>query len=72
MNNPYQAGDVNDEASQYMETPARDHLRTVLENYQAPEPPPAQHIDDVTRPYVILWRFRTKTQGAKSWFLTEV
>jgi hypothetical protein len=53
MNDPYQAGDVNDVASQYMETLIRDHLRTVLENYQALEPPPAQHIHDVTRPYVI-------------------
>jgi hypothetical protein len=38
MNDPYQAGDVNDVASQYMETLVRDHLRTVLENYQALEP----------------------------------
>lgn len=53
MNDPYQVDDVNNEASQYIETLVRDNLRTVMENYHAPEPPLAQHIDDVTRPYVI-------------------
>jgi hypothetical protein len=37
--------DVDDEASRYLKTLIRRHLRTIMEDFQAPEPPTVQQIE---------------------------
>lgn len=40
--------DVGDEASKYLKKLIRRHLRTIMEDFQAPEPPTVQQIDNST------------------------
>jgi hypothetical protein len=46
--------DIGDEASKYLKKLIRRHLRTIMEDFQAPEPPTVQQIDNSTvRDFII-------------------
>jgi len=47
--------DVDDEASKYLKTLIRRHLRTIMEDFQAPEPPTVKQIENsIVRDFMIL------------------
>ena len=53
MSGQHQINDDTDDASYYVETLVRDHMETVIDYHRNPQPPPAPHIDDATKLFMI-------------------
>jgi hypothetical protein len=53
MSSQDQINDDTDDASHYVQTLVRDHMETVMDYHRDPQPPPASHMDDAEKLFMI-------------------